>query len=255
MTGWEGFSPYYAGYPEHFADKLLTSAKLPLGATVFDPWNGSGTTTFVATNMGMRSIGYDINPVMVLVAKARVLASSEADSIVPLGTQLLRQAKIQHSCYESDDPLLTWFTQETAQHIRLVECAIREALVGTMTISEAGPDVSKMSSLASAMYLVLFAVARDLTKPLRSSNPTWLKAPKYESQKIASSKEEIENLFQFHLRPLAEAINNDPRTYHLDCVISDLRIADSTDAAPNRGTVDFVLTSPPYCTRICNLIL
>ena len=34
QTGWEGFFPYYAGYPELFARELLQSAKLPHGAVV-----------------------------------------------------------------------------------------------------------------------------------------------------------------------------------------------------------------------------
>jgi hypothetical protein len=36
QTGWEGFFPYYAGYPELFARELLQSAKLPQGAVVLD---------------------------------------------------------------------------------------------------------------------------------------------------------------------------------------------------------------------------
>lgn len=52
QTGWEGFFPYYVGYPELFARELLQSAKLPRHAVVLDPWNGSGTTTYTASAMG-----------------------------------------------------------------------------------------------------------------------------------------------------------------------------------------------------------
>jgi hypothetical protein len=48
QSGWDGFFPYYAGYPETFARSLLKSAALPRGASVLDPWNGSGTTTYSA---------------------------------------------------------------------------------------------------------------------------------------------------------------------------------------------------------------
>ncbi|MDQ0340574.1 tRNA G10 N-methylase Trm11 [Caldalkalibacillus uzonensis] len=44
---------------------------LPWSATVMDPWNGTGTTTDVAEQMGYFAIGLDINPVMVLIAKGR----------------------------------------------------------------------------------------------------------------------------------------------------------------------------------------
>ena len=57
QTGWEGFFPYYAGYPEFFARELLQSAKLASGAVVLDPWNGSGTTTYTATSLGLAGQG------------------------------------------------------------------------------------------------------------------------------------------------------------------------------------------------------
>jgi DNA modification methylase len=83
QTGWEGFFPYYAGYPELFARELLKSARLPHGAVVLDPWNGSGTTTYIATSLGLDSIGIDLNPVMIIVARARLLPPSEADHLPP----------------------------------------------------------------------------------------------------------------------------------------------------------------------------
>src|SRR3989338_5969494 len=84
QTGWEGFFPYYAGYPELFARELLMSANLPRHAGVLDPWNGSGTTTFTASALGLSSIGIDLNPVMIVVARARLLPPSEADHLRPL---------------------------------------------------------------------------------------------------------------------------------------------------------------------------
>lgn len=84
QTGWEGFFPYYAGYPELFARELLQSAKLSRGAVVLDPWNGSGTTTYTATSLGLNAIGIDLNPVMIIVARAHLLPPSESDHLRPL---------------------------------------------------------------------------------------------------------------------------------------------------------------------------
>jgi tRNA G10 N-methylase Trm11 len=250
FSGWEGFSPYYAGYSEFFTNVILRSAKLYLGSTVFDPWNGSGTTTFVAANLGLRSIGYDINPVMVVVAKARMLAKSEADSIIPLGLQLLRQANSYQASEMSSDPIYNWFDLPTANHIRGIERSICGTLVGEMTLPGNGSDVSKMSNFASAMYLVLFAAARDLARPLRSSNPTWLKLPKSPDQKISASNVQVNAVFEKHLRSLTKAIAFDNRTSYLESKAFEITVADSTFYAPPAETVDFILTSPPYCTRI-----
>ena len=70
QTGWEGFFPYYAGFPESFARSAVTGINLPNDAVIYDPWNGSGTTTYVASTLGVSSIGFDLNPVMVIVAKS-----------------------------------------------------------------------------------------------------------------------------------------------------------------------------------------
>ncbi|QND75155.1 DNA methyltransferase [Tardiphaga robiniae] len=76
--------PYYAGFPESFVRAVLGSEAIKPGSLIYDPWNGSGTTTSVASEMGLPSIGIDINPVMVIVAKARLLPRSELFSLRPL---------------------------------------------------------------------------------------------------------------------------------------------------------------------------
>ena len=68
QTGWEGFFPTTLA-PELFAHELLQSAKLSHGAVVLDPWNGSGTTTYTATSLGLSSIWIDLNAVMSIVAR------------------------------------------------------------------------------------------------------------------------------------------------------------------------------------------
>jgi DNA modification methylase len=65
------------GFSYDFAYKLIESAKLPKGAVVMADWNGSGTTTAAAAALNHHSYGFDLNPVMVVVAKARLLSTIE----------------------------------------------------------------------------------------------------------------------------------------------------------------------------------
>ena len=88
-TGREGWFPYYAGFSSDFATALIRSASLPKAAWVLDPWNGGGTTTSAAAVLGRSSIGIDLNPVMVVAAKARVLCPREKGSLLPLLLRLL----------------------------------------------------------------------------------------------------------------------------------------------------------------------
>ena len=255
QTGWEGFFPYYAGYPELFARELLQSAKLAHGAVVLDPWNGSGTTTYTATSLGLNSIGIDLNPVMIIVARARLLPPSEADHLRPLAATILAHAHSVPPTLKPDDALLGWFDPATAAFIRGIEQNIRRSLVGSMTKSPDGVHLDRISGTAATLYVALFAACRRLVAPFRSSNPTWLRAPKADDARIAASKAAIARDFGNNVRGMTvalvekrEADQRSKKRFHPgDCKVS---LSDTVAMDLTEGSIDFVLTSPPYCTRI-----
>jgi len=69
-AGRDQWFPYYAGFSSDFARQLIASGALAEGSTLMDPWNGSGTTTSSAALNGCKALGFDLNPVMAVVAKA-----------------------------------------------------------------------------------------------------------------------------------------------------------------------------------------
>jgi hypothetical protein len=255
QTGWEGFFPYYAGYPELFARELLQSAKLPRSAVVLDPWNGSGTTTYTATSLGLNSIGIDLNPVMIIVARARHLPPTEADHLRPLSATILSHAHSAPPTLKSDDALLGWFDPPTAAFVRGIEQNIRRSLVGSMTKSPDGVHLDRISGTAATLYVALFAACRRLVAPFRSSNPTWLRTPKAGDTRIAASQAAIARDFGNNVRGMTAALaakrEADLRLKKLpqlgDCKVS---LSDTVSMDIGADSVDFVLTSPPYCTRI-----
>jgi len=255
QTGWEGFFPYYAGYPELFARELLQSAKLPYDAVVLDPWNGSGTTTYTATQLGLNSIGIDLNPVMIIVARARLLPPSEADHLRPLAATILSHAHSAPPALKPDDALLGWFDPATAAFVRGIEQNIRRSLVGSMTKSPDGVHLDRISGTAATLYVALFAACRRLVAPFRSSNPTWLRTPKVDETRITASQAAIARDFGNNVRGMAAAlVEKREADLHLkqlphpgDCKVS---LSNTVAMDLPEGSVDFVLTSPPYCTRI-----
>jgi DNA methylase len=247
-SGWEAFFPYYAGYPESFARQILEGSGLRQGAIVLDPWNGSGTTTFAAAQLGFKAVGLDLNPVMVIISRARTLPFSEIDALEPLAKAILSGARKNGKCIPSD-PLLSWFTGDTALAIRSIERSICKKLVGALTLSPDGIDLSRISSIAAAFYVALFAVARELTRPFQSSNPTWLKRPSDVESLVETSRNSIEEKFNERVASMA-AVLSTPLTRKAAELPIEIRLADSTSPNLHRGSVDAVLTSPPYCTRI-----
>ncbi|MCA1370223.1 site-specific DNA-methyltransferase [Bradyrhizobium sp. BRP14] len=255
QTGWEGFFPYYAGFPELFARELLQSAKLPRGAVILDPWNGSGTTTYAASSLGLTSIGIDLNPVMIVVARARLLPPSEADHLPPLAATILSHARSATPTLDPSDALLGWFDTGTAAFIRGIERNIRRSLVGNMTKSPDAIHLDKISGTAATLYVALFAACRKLVAPFRSSNPTWLRVPKETEARVAAPQIIVARCFAANVRSMSAAL---AAKIDADLPVADMQrsaeckinLSDTVSMKLGAGSVDFVLTSPPYCTRI-----
>lgn len=249
QSGWDGFFPYYAGYPETFARNLIESAKLPTGSVILDPWNGSGTTTYAASQLGYAAHGIDLNPVMVIIASARLLSPTEADSIEPLARELLKGVR-STGTVDNDDPLLHWFNRPSAIVLRNVERRFREHLIGGRTITPEGVRLDHMSGLAATFYVALFSVCRQLTERYQTSNPTWRRQPRKGEHRIGADRDKILRAVNATLNEMADALAAQATDVKMERGGVRLVTADSTKPLLDPGSVDFVLTSPPYCTRI-----
>lgn len=250
QAGWEGFFPYYAGFPEAFASAVLSNAKLSANALVLDPWNGSGTTTYVASSLGVNSIGLDLNPVMVLVARARLLPSSEADSITPLACEIVASARSMVETLSPADPLGIWFGDRTAATLRSIERSICRHLLGSLTLAKTGTHFDRVSGIAATNYVALFSLCRDLVSAFRSTNPTWLRQPNDTESRRGVPSDQIERRFIKKLSSMADALGACAVHPGAERGSVDIRLTDTTEAALPPEAVDLILTSPPYCTRI-----
>lgn len=247
--GWSVFFPYYAGFPEAFARSILSSAQLDPKAQVLDPWNGSGTTTFSASQLGLSSIGFDINPVMLMVARARLLASSEADAVMPVVHSITRRLRNDPRGLSTGDPLLGWFTPGAAATLRNLERRIRRELVGQRTITASGVRLENIAGIAAIFYVALFGLARKLAAPYQTSNPTWIRRPNGEDR-VEADRRTIIAAFEDSLASMADVLAARPDDPRADTARASLRVADTVTADIAPASIDFVLTSPPYCTRI-----
>jgi len=247
----EKLFPYYAGYSSSFATTLLESATLPKGALVVDPWNGGGTTTAAAIAAGLDTVGYDANPVMVVVAKSLLIDPEDLSSLLPLGHAILKQARTRNEALV-DDPLMAWITPASAAYIRRIEREINSTLVkfGEYLPLDDSDSLGVISPLAAFFYTVLFKVVRRLCAEFIPSNPTWVKHPKSTSNRKRPSLEGIEELY------LAEVVSSvqvlTQRDHSKANSKNDARIllGNAERIQLKNSCVDAIVTSPPYCTRI-----
>ncbi len=242
--------PYYAGFSHRFAQTLIESLQIRRGSRVMDPWNGSGTTTLSAIRRGHNAFGFDLNPVMVIAAKAQMLSSLSKASLPPLTAEII---KIARTCPTVDlsrvDPLCSWLTPSSAADLRRVEAAVQYLLVESDAHAfHADAPQRAISDLAAFFYVALFRSTRSLLKKFFASNPTWVKRPSTERERSRPSLEAILNSFTTEAKGMLSTLDGDALPIRKGNV--HLAIASSDDIPLEDGSIDFVLTSPPYCTRI-----
>ena len=210
------FYRYYAGYPLDFATWALGELKLPAGALVIDPWNGSGTTAAACARLGLSCQGYDINPVMVHLGRARVASNvdfEEAEELVCSVEEII-----------GTDQFVD---------IRAVGRAFRELPVSN-------------ESAHSIAIAALFPYARDILILSKTKNPSWFKkGATFDG--LSLSKDEL--LLRWKL--LLHQVSTWRSTQEdLEGVAISIERGDSRKSLGRKDAFDAILTSPPYLTRL-----
>ena len=248
-SGRDEWFPYYAGFSGVFARQIIRSAGLRHGAVILDPWNGSGTTTSAASLFGYRSVGFDLNPAMVVAAKARLLAGTEMPSIQPLLAEIEKKASCGVQLCD-DDPLLTWFMPESAASIRAIDRAVHTLLVSSDSVDSTVAGASRLSTIASFFYVALFRTVRSLLGRFIRSNPTWIVRPTSPQNRLKPKYSILTSLFRWNAGTMAAAIEREPLDWDFSKSRCTISVASSGCLPVADDSVDFVLSSPPYCTRI-----
>lgn len=236
--GREGWYNYYAGYSHAFVEDVIFALDANSTSAVLDPWNGGGTTTLVAAQEGLKSVGIDLNPAMVVIAKAKLVKQDEIFcAIIKLKNLRVNTIKKQ---VNKDDYLLHWFDEETANYLRYVDsyiCGKKNMRFDIKT--------EKINSISCITYLALFEVVRELIKAFIPSNPTWVKKAKDHTSKVSVPSKVIKNSLINKLKTLSlTTFENEQITG------SEILCASSKNLPLSDNSIDFVITSPPYCTRI-----
>ncbi len=227
---------YYAGFSEHFVEDMLDILDLDKGSCILDPWNGSGTTTFISMLNDYKSIGVDINPVMGVVAKGRTFLDYENIDVEGL---LIKSRRLRKGVRKNDE-LLKWFNDKTVKILRNLE----RTILNGKYLSESLELGTEYSTEQYFLCVVLFNSLKKLAEPYKTSNPTWLKMPRKE-ERGEIPRHKIEKVFVEELKRLSVS------EYKKECKFSpEIIVGNSIKMTLENESIDAVITSPPYCTRI-----
>lgn len=200
----------------NFAEWALGELELPDGALIIDPWNGSGTTAAACARFGVSCQGYDINPVMVHLGRARVASSvdfEEAEELISAVNEIVAGDRF------IDLPRLG--------------SAFQELPVGN-------------ESAHSVAIAALFPHARSLLTVSKTKNPSWFKrGATFDG--LSLNKDELFASWRLLLQEVSlwRSIQDDP-----DGVVVTVERGDSRKSLGHKDAFDGLLTSPPYLTRL-----
>lgn len=243
QSGIESWHPYYAGYTEDFARGVLSLFSSGEPLTVLDPWNGSGTTSSVARELGHTALGFDLNPVANLVASAKVVNPDDASHVTGLAK---RMTESERADVANDDPLLAWMARSVVAQFRSIESRILAELATSPEGVIERPATGALPPLAAFMLLALIRAGRDCASVANGSNPTWTK-PADGRKKLTRTlgKRWIEKLNEMATDLQGSQGGSAARTW-----LGRISLGDARELPLEDARVDVVMTSPPYCTRI-----
>lgn len=237
--------PYYAGYSPSFVEDTAKALELAPYSYVLDPWNGSGTTTTVADRLGCNAIGFDINPVATLVASAQLVRPGDALNSSGLAKEILSVSDREKCGIRCDDPLSVWLSCTLVRRYRSIEATILK-LLATRAGRTIRPAEEPTPPLASFFLLCLMRAAKSLSKPRKASNPTWIRP---EGPAIRRSNV-LDLLFLKMIEACAQDIVGFGNGEVMRTTSSYVAIGNSCELPVEDNSIDSVITSPPYCTRL-----
>ena len=207
---------------------LLASSARP-GMTILDPFVGSGTTLVEAALIGLRGLGVDANPLAVELSRLKSTAltpaqcAALAETARVIGENSLERVKKRQRTKtagsETDDPSFY------APHIFRELVGLRE---------EIGRE--RQVKLQRALLLVLSSIVVKVSRQVSDTSSALTEktlAKGFPSRLFVRKAEELER----KLQAFGAVAKSAP---------ADIRLGDARKLPFATGTIDLIVTSPPY---------
>lgn len=220
-----GWSPYVQGFSSSFVSQFLKSFKLGPHDLVADQYVGSGTVAVCAKMKGINTIGLDLNPLMVFMAKTKLMWDIDIEELHARGIDLLSR------CKEAEPSKDLPFLQETEKQF---DPPILKNLLKMKTELSKQPEGKFTRMLWFAFGSILVDSSRLWRAQTLGYHPGKHLPPNAPFLRFAQKLNQmVEDLYYVQNIPVkwgeAEILTKDARTFQFD-----------------RNSLSASITSPPY---------
>ncbi len=231
-------------FPARMAPELALAriALLPRGSTVLDPMTGSGTVVRTASQLGHRAIGFDLDPLAVLMSKVAT-ANVEPHAIVDYGASIATFCKSLSlndvslpwidADIETDRYVNFWFGSPQIRDLRKLAWFLIQA-----------PEDGVPPSLSNALRL---ALSRIIITKTRGASLAWDVSHSRPHRVRDENDYDVLSEFVISCQTLAKRLaQSTPCIAPVSISLGDARKLDRL----RPDSVDLVVTSPPYLNAI-----
>jgi transcriptional regulator with XRE-family HTH domain len=246
--GLHGIHRYVGRFPPHVVRALLVGFGLERGSLVLDPFLGSGTTTLESRLLGFRSHGIEINPLSALISRCKSEFPESTDSILKVANDFgafyddrFEAFIAGHPSSCSTDDVLQRAGNIVEPFTNIERWFIPEALLGVSITLEFARTLEGFER--DLMHV-------SLSAQMRSIGNVDVDVVRAEYRKTPRAKVDVRALVTRALHKSATEIEHQLATHKdviagPDSVVIELASVLS-EAGPADGTVDAIITSPPY---------
>ncbi|WP_426343936.1 hypothetical protein ACN9MU_00045 [Pseudoduganella sp. R-32] len=233
-------------FPARMAPELALAslASLPAGSVVLDPMSGSGTVMRQAAELGLKPIGFDMDPLAVLMARAWTTRVDDA-LVEQVGQQIIDQARLM----KAKDVRLPWIdkSEETKEFVKywfglrqrtpLRKLAHVLSEYSSLDLPAENHAAADLVRIALSRIIVTKEQAASLARDTSHSRP----------HKVADeSNYDVFDGLARSLKQVRKRMLENPPAGRASVELGDARaLSGLADAS-----VDAVLTSPPYLNAI-----
>lgn len=246
-----GWFFYKEAFASAFVQQIAQERPLPHDAQVLDPFGGIGTVPFVCQTLGIRAVSVDMSPLPVFIANTKLQAARRdcSQELLALAAEAIGAMKDSSDTRRHPDVSI-WakaFDDEVAS-------GLLDALELIQSRRSSGAHAADVCDIA---HLALLCVAEEVSHAVKDGTSLRLREPGRRLGRAGVTKtvQDLKESFQQQVRAMACDLH-DFRKDLLDDglafkVANQSRVGDARLLSEmfGAGTVDLVVTSPPYPNR------